>query len=72
MTLKDIIDKLMDADDLVLVIDNHGNVEGAYYDDKEHFNEYQSCKVESIYLTGCETMVVTVDGNSKEQEKREK
>lgn len=71
MTLKYIIDKLWGTDGLVLVVDNHGNVEGSY-DDKKHFNEYQSCKVESIYLTGYETMVVTVDGNSKEQEKREK
>lgn len=67
MTLKNLIDKLMDTDGLVVVVDNHGNVEGAY-DDREHFNEYQSCEVKSIYLSGYETMVVTIDGNSKGEE----
>ena len=67
MVLKELIDKLMDPGGLVVVVDDHGNVEGAY-DDREHFNEYQSCEVESIYLDGYETMVVTVDGNSKGEE----
>ena len=64
MVLKELIDKLMDTGGLVLLVEDHGNVEGSY-DDREHFNEYQSCEVESIYLDGYETMVVTVDGNSK-------
>ena len=64
MVLKELIDKLMDTGGLVILVDNHGNIEGSY-DDKEHFNEYQSCEVCSIYLTGYETIVVTVDGNSK-------
>ena len=68
MTLKNLIDKLMDTGGLVVLVDDHGNVEDAY-DDREHFNEYQSCEVESIYLTGYETMVVTVYGNSKGEEK---
>lgn len=67
MVLKELIDKLIDTGGLVVLVDEHGNVEGSY-DDREHFNEYQSCEVESIYLTGYETIVVTVDGNSKGEE----
>lgn len=68
MKLKNLIDKLMDTDGLVVVVDNHGNVEGAYVD-REHFNEYQNCKVKTISLSEYETMVVTVDRNSKGEEK---
>ena len=69
MTLKNLIDKLTDTDGIVVVVDNHGNVEGAYVD-REHFNEYQNCKVKTIRLAEYETTIVTVSGSIKGEKKK--
>ena len=69
MTLKNLIDKLLDTGGLVVVVDNHGKVEGAYVD-REHFNEYQNCKVKTISLSEYETMIVTVSGSIKGEKKK--
>ena len=66
MVLKELIDKLMDTGGLVVLVDDNGNVECAY-DDREHFNEYQSCEVESIYLTGYEKMETAKEKKNEKQ-----